>query len=121
MSSSVCDAPISAVIDEPAIEPVLSSTMASSSPVAAVFAVDAAPTVTTPMFSTPSKVGLMVAVLVIWTLPDTSPGAGLYTIGAVTVAPKYPGYPPDIIALDVRLTLVQNILTPSADAPPVLM
>ena len=57
MPRSCFDALISDVIDDPAIEPVLSSTSASSRPKAAVCAVAAPLTVTEPMPSTPSRVG----------------------------------------------------------------
>ena len=57
MFTSWFDALISDVIDDPAIEPVLSSTSASSSPKAALCAVAAAFTVTGPMPMMPSSVG----------------------------------------------------------------
>src|SRR5690242_19119784 len=114
---SCCDAVISDVIDEPAIDPVLSNTSASSRPVAAVCAVDAAPTVTVPMPSTPSSVGWTVAVLVSWTQPEVQVGPGLCTIGVVAEAPRYPTGD----ELDTRAKFDQNSARPSVEVPPVPM
>src|ERR1700693_2206935 len=87
MFSNWFDAAISDVIDDPASEPVLSSTSDSSSPKAALCPVDAAFTVTGPMPMIPSSVGVTMAELVNCTLPATPPGAGLWTTGSVAALP----------------------------------
>src|SRR5215472_19136918 len=81
----------------------------STHPLLAVFAVDAALTVTdlTPM--TWSSVVVTVAVLV----NCTPPGAGLCTTGVVAVAPRYA----TVVASDVRPKSAQNRFRPSVEVP----